>query len=803
MAEKIVIEFQEDSKALDTIIAQLVKMGKVDKDNAAQFKKNNADFISGVSKTGTAVKGVGDNFSSLTNTLKGVGAAIGVAFGVQQIINFGKESIKAFREAEVNAQKLAFAIKSIAGEGEDTFRRFIEQSKEFQKNSIFSDDAVQQAQTALIQYGLTTKEIDKLIPKIVDFASAARIDLASATESVILGLEGSTRGLKKYGLAFKDTGDAQENFAIISEKLGKFQGATADALETTAGKAALVKNAADEASESIGQLADKLFGIGTVGQKSTIALQQFLDLLGLIPDAVNKIPTKDPFKELSAVVETQSLSDLNEQLAIQKRLLDDVANQRADGNIVKGEGVMLDNAELEIKKEIALLEKNIGNFSEREQAAINATKEKALAIETKRNGIIKELRVLTIEQLQIESEGEDKTRSRLAKEELKRREEGKKAFEKAAEEGARLAQKKIDDTRKVNDIIAGLTADTEEEKLRLEADRLSDSVNNTIVSEILKQEALTEIEVEFQDKIAALKEKKLKEQHDKERAIELKKFKEDDDLREEEDREDTQRVKDEVDEEERIRQEQFDKSIELTNALWDFKKQTTENQLMLLNEEEQAEVEKLEKELENNELTRDQKLAIEQEIQTLKDNFDEKKLALQKKQAERDKNQALFNVFINTAEAIAKALPNIPLSILAGVLGAVQFAKIESQPLPFAKGTKSVPGERKGVDSVHAMLMPDEMVIPVNKKRRYEPILNAIFDESIAPDFLNNLALSHDMKAMGSGGKQGIFNQVDEYTIKDGMKAALRDGIIVKNMPHSNEGISYTELQLLKRRGII
>ena len=65
----------------------------------------------------------------------------------------------------------------------------------------------------------------------------------------------------------------------------------------------------------------------------------------------------------------------------------------------------------------------------------------------------------------------------------------------------------------------------------------------------------------------------------------------------------------------------------------------------------------------------------------------------QKEQAERDKRLALFNIAINTAQAITKALPNIALSILVGVLGGIQAATVSGIKLPaFAKGTDSAPG---------------------------------------------------------------------------------------------------------------
>ena len=47
---------------------------------------------------------------------------------------------------------------------------------------------------------------------------------------------------------------------------------------------------------------------------------------------------------------------------------------------------------------------------------------------------------------------------------------------------------------------------------------------------------------------------------------------------------------------------------------------------------------------------------------------------------------ALLAAIVNTAAAITKALPNIPLAIAVGILGAVQIALIKAKPIPLKEG---------------------------------------------------------------------------------------------------------------------
>lgn len=62
---------------------------------------------------------------------------------------------------------------------------------------------------------------------------------------------------------------------------------------------------------------------------------------------------------------------------------------------------------------------------------------------------------------------------------------------------------------------------------------------------------------------------------------------------------------------------------------------------------------------------------------------------LQYQQAKRDKEIAIFNAIINTARAVAAALPNLILAGIAGAIGLAEVAVIARQPLPqFGKGKK-------------------------------------------------------------------------------------------------------------------
>lgn len=72
-------------------------------------------------------------------------------------------------------------------------------------------------------------------------------------------------------------------------------------------------------------------------------------------------------------------------------------------------------------------------------------------------------------------------------------------------------------------------------------------------------------------------------------------------------------------------------------------------------------------------------------VQLLDEQTDAKREEMERKQAKREKLQAVFNSLINTAVAVTAALPNIPLSIIVAAMGAAETAAILATPLPGAE----------------------------------------------------------------------------------------------------------------------
>jgi len=76
-----------------------------------------------------------------------------------------------------------------------------------------------------------------------------------------------------------------------------------------------------------------------------------------------------------------------------------------------------------------------------------------------------------------------------------------------------------------------------------------------------------------------------------------------------------------------------------------------------------------------------------QQVAKLDAETDAKKKKIQRDEARREKNKNIFDSIVNTASAVAQALPNLVLAGIVGAMGLAQTVLIANQPLPqLAKG---------------------------------------------------------------------------------------------------------------------
>jgi tape measure domain-containing protein len=186
--------------------------------------------------------------------------------------------------------------------------------------------------------------------------------------------------------------------------------------------------------------------------------------------------------------------------------------------------------------------------------------------------------------------------------------------------------------------------------------------------------------------------------------------------------------------------------------------------------------------------------------------YDQQMRAIKRKQAIADRIAAIAQIAINTAVALTNPTNIASFGAISPFIiasGAIQAGIVLAQPLPYNKGTKRVPmmrGAVRGRDSVHAILTPDERVVPadINMQPGYSALLDLAQDKKISDKeagFLAELATSGMRRT-------GTQQSIDPDVIG---KA------IAKHIPHTNVAIndrgiaviterSQTEIRRLRRR---
>lgn len=215
-------------------------------------------------------------------------------------------------------------------------------------------------------------------------------------------------------------------------------------------------------------------------------------------------------------------------------------------------------------------------------------------------------------------------------------------------------------------------------------------------------------------------------------------------------------VEKEKDETVRIFTEIADATLQLGDQLFNFLATFNDASIQKAEEQKSAQLEKYDAELQaledlnskkaiSDRVYEQKKAALLEQRAKAEKKADAELKKLKTEQAEADKLKAIFDTIINTSTAVVKFLAqgSIPLSIAAGITGALELATIIAQPIPkFFKGTKFVElnGNKKGIDTVPAMLHEGERVVTASNNKKhweiYEAIENNQFKKFVEKNYL-------------------------------------------------------------------
>jgi hypothetical protein len=211
------------------------------------------DIDSKLTKTNEKVKEVEKSASSMGNTLKEGFKIAGGALAA--FVGLVVKGISDYKASELALNELNNALVTQGIYTKSLSKDYQKQASELQKVTTYEDDAIISAQAkvqALIGEQKITKELTKAI---LNFASANKMDLASAATMVAKSIGTSTNALARNGIVVSQVGTQSEKTAQIIAQLNQRYAGSAEAAAQGTGSIEQLKNRLGDVSELIGKTA--------------------------------------------------------------------------------------------------------------------------------------------------------------------------------------------------------------------------------------------------------------------------------------------------------------------------------------------------------------------------------------------------------------------------------------------------------------------------------------------------------------------------------------------------------------------
>ncbi len=525
MAENIVVKIEVDDSQLKALKPELDKLGVKIKDTGKRFEE-----------TG---KQANESLSTLKTGLKDVAVAFGIAFSIEKIVEFGKKSVEEFQKAEKAAKQLEFAVKNIGKEGDaavEKLKRLADRLSSKNNFSIFDNDDIVKAEAMLSTLGLTSRQIEKLIPSIIEAASVTG-DLQGTSELYANAINGRlSPELKRLGVNFDVTGDRQENFNKLIEKSKVLAGAAGAALNTAGGQAQKFQNDIGDLEEELGS---KLAPI--INQIRFGFLNLINDILGgnnsgskLLDEQIeNYQNANEAVKKAARELAELELKNAKERLRVSNYVNESIRDNEkklANEQINKAQKLLTAFAEIDKKQVEIDLGKTDEEIARRKAASDQAIKaaqelaDKTREINERNVAALKKQyddeQALTDENetkrvhAEIDADNEiNKGRDRMLKENADLEEKARKDKEQADRDALEAKKKLIEEEKaatlssvqSISDAVFAITSANRNAELDLALHNLEKEHNATVGNKRLTDKQKAKLDEEYQKKVFALK----------------------------------------------------------------------------------------------------------------------------------------------------------------------------------------------------------------------------------------------------------------------------------------------------------
>jgi hypothetical protein len=256
---------------------------RVEDDGAVRVVESTRQAIERLSGTTSAAEG---SFSRLARGVIVANQAWELLGRVSGVVTSAlRATIAAADEQDRATARLAATLRATGQASADYLRQLQEQAAAYQRLTIHGDEAINNVQRLLIQFGAQRQQIEPLTRMVLDLASAYDMSIDAMAELVGGALGGRLDGLLRTLRLRADEGaSAQEKWALVVDAWRRTMGQAEAEASTFGGRMAQVRGAIAEALEQIG-------AIVTRSTTVTGALAQIRDAFFGLADAISRAVT--------------------------------------------------------------------------------------------------------------------------------------------------------------------------------------------------------------------------------------------------------------------------------------------------------------------------------------------------------------------------------------------------------------------------------------------------------------------------------------------------------------------------------
>lgn len=735
--------------------------------------------------------GIGKYTQAITGLIPKILGQAGLVGGFFLLFKTLRNGAKVVSDYDSATRKLA----SILGTTRENTKELNDEAKLLGSLSKFTATQVTELQTELAKLGFTVDEISASTPGIIDFATATGAELGSAAKTAAIALRVFNKdasqmndvvaalavGTTKSALAFED-------YETILSTVGPVANSYNFTLEDTIGLTGRLRDAGFDASSAATATRNILLNLADANGDLAKSLGRPIKSLDDMVAGLVELDEKGV-----SLAETLELTD-KRSVAAFNRFLTGAESARDLRDAVSGAN---DQLERMVEEQMKSLDNQIKLLKSAWEGLI-------LSIESGEGVIARAvtgtLSILTDALTELANLDLIFTRtSKLTEDQVRRTYDVLSAMSRA-KEGIKF-QEVIDEFEKVNYVLLQFD-ETQEKAFKNSLDNAGFNAKEQV---LLWDEYLRRRKEQFESEVKAtqdyqkrltenqIKEEKLRLKAAEDAFTELRKLAKDDFSDEEMDfiNWDLQleKAEESVDDYGVILEELSKKTLEEQDEVFqDFlekeqqKRKAIQQTLDSFKTFFEARGQFIKNDIERLQNQRDFELKTSEDTAEAKTKIEEKYsdelTKLRQKQAKNEKIQSLFSVAINTARAIAEALPNIPLSILVGAIGAVQAAAIIAQPIPqFEKGTDSSPEGSAIVGEKGSELMIDRKgnvgFSPDKPSLTYLEQGTKVIPADITRQIMSNTIMANVMMSKGKGSEARQI--IDELkTSNDKLRMELR-----------------------------